>query len=106
MAGTIVCNIIVLAELAGHASSDDALTESLRNLEIEQVELTNEVAFQAGRAFRDYRRRGGQRTSILADFLIAGHAVTLGAAFVTRDRRLAGYFPDLSFITPETHLHG
>ena len=40
---------------------------------------------------------------MIADFLIAGHAVVLNAALVTRDkRRIASYFPELTLITPES----
>lgn len=104
-AGAVVCNQIVLAELAGHAPGVSALRQRLDRLEIDVLDFADDAAFRAGAAFRDYRDRGGPRTSILSDFLIAGHAVALGAVLLTRDRRLARYFPDLNLITPETD-HG
>lgn len=104
-AGTVVCNQIVLAELAGHAPGVAALRQRLDRLEIDILDFADEAAFRAGTAFRTYRDRGGPRTAILTDFLIAGHAAALGASLLTRDRRLAGYFPDLNLITPETD-HG
>lgn len=104
-AGAVVCNQIVLAELAGHAPGVSALRDRLDRLEIRIMSFADDAAFSAGSAFREYRRRGGAKTAILADFLIAGHAAVLGASLVTRDRQLATYFPDLTLITPETH-HG
>ncbi|MDQ2878474.1 MAG: type II toxin-antitoxin system VapC family toxin, partial [Pseudomonadota bacterium] len=78
---------------------------SLADAEIELVDMTFAVALRAGVAFREYRRRGGPRQTILPDFLIGAHAEILGATLMTRDRRLAGYFPALSIITPEAD-HG
>ena len=66
--------------------------------------LDERAAFRAGQAHAAYRRAGGERQAILADFLIAGHASVLDAALVTRDRqRFASYFPELRLIAPETH---
>ena len=98
-------NLIVVAELSVPAERRERLVDSLRAFRIEVMDLTLDGCFLAGAAFRDYRRRGGERPTILPDFLIAAHAAALGAQFVTRDRRLASYFPALTFITPETH-HG
>ncbi len=104
-AGPVVCDQIVLAELAGHAPGLSALRDRLERLEIRVLAFADDAAFSAGSAFREYRRRGGPKRAILTDFLIAGHAAVLGATLMTRDRQLATYFPDLTLITPETH-HG
>jgi predicted nucleic acid-binding protein len=101
----LVANLIVAAELAGYASAPETLNASFAEAEIELIDLTFDVAIRAGAAFREYRRRGGPRHAILPDFLIAAHADVLGATLMTRDRRLASYFPDLTLITPETD-HG
>lgn len=78
------------------------MEEALVAADVSLVEMDVAAALRAAAAFREYRRRGGSRRTILPDFLIAGHAVALGATFVTRDRRLGSYFPDLTLITPET----
>lgn len=100
--GTVSCNHIVLAELVGQTELSEMVIDKLEAFQIDLVELSTQVAFAAGRAFAAYRARGGRKT-ILPDFLIGGHAEALGAALMTRDRRLAGYFPNLTLITPESN---
>ena len=99
----LACNHLVLAEVAAGAERPADLLLDLERLRIEVLALTDDVALAAGRAYGEYRRRGGKRERVLPDFLIAGHAEALGAVLMTRDRRIATYFPDLNLITPETH---
>jgi len=102
--GESVVNPVILAEMVQHFASSKDQREALAMLEIQIVPLTASAAWVAGQAHRAYRRAGGPRAAILADFLIGGHAVSLGATLMTRDRqRFASYFPDLSLLTPETH---
>ena len=103
--GQVVCGQIVLAELAAQAPDQEALLRRLTGLEIDVLAFSDDAALRAGQALREYRRRGGPRITILADFLIGAHAAVLGATLVTRDRRFGSYFPDLTLITPETD-HG
>ena len=52
---------------------------------------------------RDYRRSGGPKTNVLADFFIGAHASVLGVELVTRDTsRYRSYFPRLGLISPGT----
>lgn len=97
------CNHIVLAEIITGSSQPEAVLDDLERLHVEVLALTVEAALAGGLAFGEYRRRGGRRERVLPDFLIAGHAAVIGATLMTRDRRLASYFPDLTLITPETH---
>lgn len=98
----LAANLIVVSEVAVGVQQPDALVDDMAQLGIEILDLTPPVALRAAAAFRDYRRRGGPRSTILPDFLIGAHAAVLGAAMMTRDRRLASYFPELTFLTPET----
>lgn len=100
-------NHVVVAELAGYFRDATNIETGLARMNIDVVPFNLQAAFRSGKAFRDYRRRGGERSSILADFLIAGHAASLGVPLITRDkRRIASYFPELTLITPETHSDG
>jgi hypothetical protein len=102
--GPLVTNTVVLAETAGRFDTLDTQTAFLAELGLKTHDLGRAAAYRAGVAFRAYRRAGGPKTSILADFLIGGHAATLGATLLTRDvQRFASYFPDLNLITPDTH---
>ncbi|MFV0624919.1 type II toxin-antitoxin system VapC family toxin [Sphingomonas sp. ac-8] len=102
-AGRVVTGPVVAAEFGHYLASPDALSHRLEALMIELVDADVEGAWLAGRAYREYRRRGGERSSLLPDFLIGGHAQALGATVLTRDpRRFRSYFPDLPLITPET----
>ncbi len=97
-------NLIVCAELAVRfeAFADLSLWLERRGMDIVPIDLA--TAYRAGRAFAQYRIRGGPRTSIIPDFLIGAHAAVLGIPLITRDpRRFASYFPDLAIISPETH---
>jgi hypothetical protein len=103
----LVSNHIVFAEVSRAFPSPEAVATFLRELGIELMPMTSDVAFDAGRAMVGYRMSGGRHNAILADFLIAAHAQRLGASLATRDRRrFPRYFPNLTLITPETHPHG
>lgn len=100
---TLVVDQIVLAELASGVPTLGEATAWLAQLGIEMRALDDVAAFAAGQAFRIYRRDQQDRTSMLSDFLIGGHAQALGATLLTRDRAVYEcYFPKLPLITPET----
>jgi hypothetical protein len=104
--GRVVTGIVVAAEVAHYAASAAQLETSFQALMIELVEADLVAAWFAGQAYREYRRRGGERPSLLPDFVIGGHAAALGATLLTRDpRRFRSYFPDLPLIAPDTD-HG
>jgi predicted nucleic acid-binding protein len=65
-------------------------------------ELTREALFLAGKAFSQYRRRGGTKTSPLPDFFIGAQASVLNVPLLTRDpTRYRTYFPKVELITPK-----
>jgi hypothetical protein len=80
----------------------------LPNTEVEfklvngRVHLPWEAAFIAGKAFKRYRSRGGQKTAPLPDFFIGAHAGTAGLPLLTRDPwRYREYFPTVRLISPK-----
>ena len=55
----------------------------------------------AGSAFGDYRRAGGARGRVIADFLIGAHASARADRLLTRDRGYyRRYFDGLEIIDP------
>ena len=68
---------------------------------LERLALPYDAAWPAARAFAEYRRRGGTRTSPLPDFYIGAHAETEGHTLLTRDpARYRTYFPSVPLICP------
>ncbi len=99
--GPVLVSHIVLAEL--HAGREvQQRWAALSELGVVLDPLDDMIAKRAGEAHGEYRRRGGERRSILADFLIGAHAAVRGVPLVTRDRdRFASYFPEITIISPE-----
>jgi predicted nucleic acid-binding protein len=99
----LATNHVVFAEVSARFANLDSVGIFLDSLGIAVLPLDAPAAFRAGQAHAAYRRAGGTRQAILADFLIAGHASALDATLLTRDRqRFASYFPELKLIAPET----
>jgi hypothetical protein len=84
--GTVFVNEIVAAELAAAFEREAMLWSTLRDAQIVLHAYPRAAIHPAGQAFVAYRRAGGGRDRILADFLIGAHAVTSGARLLTRDR--------------------
>jgi len=99
----IAINPIIYAEVSSGFATIAALDAALGATEFRRLALPYEAGFIAGRAFVQYRRRGGHRTSPLPDFYIGAHAAIAGLRLLTRDpRRYAGYFPGVPLISPKT----
>jgi predicted nucleic acid-binding protein len=99
--GSIVICDLVYAELCVHFASQRECDGFLGAGGIRVESLTREASFLASRAFRVYRKRGGKRTRLLADFLIGAHAQLQAARLLSRDRGFyAGLFPELALVDP------
>lgn len=105
-AGSLVVCDLVYSELCVHFRTqrecDDFLEES--GLQVES--LSRDACFLASRIWRKYREQGGQRTRILADFLIGAHAATQASRLLSRDRGFyRKLFPALVVIDPTEGRH-
>lgn len=99
--GPTVISTIVYAEASVRFASQSSLDEFLADLRISVEETTQKAAFLAGKSFAAYRKSGGQRNRILADFLIAGHAQVQTGRLLTRDRGFfRKYFEKLVIVEP------
>lgn len=99
--GALVINPIVYAEVAAGFGSLDDIEAALPESYLRRESLPWAAAFLAGRAFVQYRRRGGTRSAPLPDFYIGAHAAVAGHTLLTRDaRRYRYYFPKLRVIAP------
>jgi len=97
----LVINPIIYSELSLSFSKVEALNEVLRKMELELLELPREALFLAGKAFLQYRRKGGMKNNVLSDFYIGAHAATSKLPLLTRDiKRYKNYFPTVKLITP------
>ena len=91
-AGVLVINPVIYAEVGAIIETIEELDLLLPKALFRRDSLPWEAAFLAGRVFRRYRRRGGSRSRVLADFLIGAHAATEGMTLISRDQGYAGYF--------------
>lgn len=98
----LIVNPVIYSELSLTFDSVQALDEAIESMGISVHEVPRPALFLAGKAFVKYRRGGGSKGNVLADFFIGAHAAVLGCAILTRDaRRYKNYFPTVSLVTPE-----
>jgi len=95
-------NPIIYAEVAVGYPSTAAVDQALAEERFERLALPYAAGFLAGRAFVEYRRRGGVRQAPLPDFYIGAHALVEGHTLLTRDpAHYRTYFPKLRLICPD-----
>ncbi len=99
----LAINPIIFAEVSIKIESIELVNAALNYFK--RLDLPYEAAFLAGKAFLNYVRRKGGKTSPLPDFFIGAHASILGIPLITRDvNRYRTYFPKLELIHPEKNL--
>jgi predicted nucleic acid-binding protein len=97
----LVINPVIYAELSLAFDSVSALDHVIERMGLAVRELSRPALFLAGRAFLKYRRKGGAKGNVLADFFIGAHAAVMGCGVLTRDaRRYRSYFPTVTVIAP------
>jgi predicted nucleic acid-binding protein len=103
--GRVIACDIVWAETCALFPNDADFEKAMRELDITLSPMTEACAQQAGANWRQYRKQGGKRTRMIADFMIGAHALTQCDRLLTRDRGFfRKYFSKLTVLDPSTAL--
>lgn len=103
----LAINPIIYSELSLMYETIEALDDTIATMELAFHEIPPAALFLAGKAFVRYRREGGTKQNVLADFFIGAHAAVTGSHVLTRDpRRYRTYFPSVRLLTPAEHEPG
>ena len=87
--GVVVACDVVWGETRAAFPSDDAFLRAMQTSGVGFSAVTQQAAALAGVTWQKYRASGGQRSRVIADFLIGAHAAAQCDRLLTRDR---GYF--------------
>jgi predicted nucleic acid-binding protein len=99
--GALLACDVVWAEVRAHFPSDAAFAEALGTLGVTYDPLSVVAAADAGARWAAYRKAGGSRSRVVADFLVAAHALHQADRLLTRDRGFyRGAFRDLAVVEP------
>ena len=97
----LAINPVVYAEISLSYTSIEALDAVVSRMELTLSEIPRPALFLAGKAFAQYRKRGGSKAQVQPDFFIGAHAAVQGWPLLTRDAsRFRTYFPGLEVIAP------
>ena len=97
----LAINPVIYAEISLSYTRIEALDAVVSRMELTLSELPRPALFLAGKAFAQYRKRGGSKAQVLPDFFIGAHAAVQGWPLLTRDAsRFRTYFPGLEVIAP------
>lgn len=98
--GLVACEV-VWAEIAASLPSPDRARRAMDGLGVAFDGLDQSTAMRAGEVWREYRRRGGARERVIADFLIGAHADRKADRLLSRDRGFyRTYFRSLRVLDP------
>jgi hypothetical protein len=98
----LAINPVIYAELSLNFTSVAALDAAVDGMGLQLKDLPRPALFLAGKALVKYRRTGGTKGNVLADFFVGAHAAVTGCAILTRDaRRYRNYFPRVPLIVPD-----
>ena len=81
----LAINAIIYAEVSIGFQRIEDIESAIPSTLFRRDALPFEAAFLAGKAFLQYRRRGGGRATPLPDFYIGAHAAVAGFRLLTRD---------------------
>jgi predicted nucleic acid-binding protein len=99
--GSLIACDVVWAETGAWFSDEQRAQSALSTLRVAYSPLDATAALTAGRSWQSYRKAGGPRERVIADFLIGAHAGAQADRLLTRDRGFyRNYFTSLTIIDP------
>ena len=99
--GSLVACDVVWAETSAYFPTVAHAQAALDGLRVDYSPLDMATSLLAGEQWRIYRRAGGTRGRVIADFMIGAHARTHSDQLLTRDRGFyRTYFENLSVVDP------
>jgi predicted nucleic acid-binding protein len=99
--GGLVASDIVWAEVTAAFPTAEDAADALDRLGVRFVPMELTAAARSGQAWRSYRKAGGSRSRVVADFLIGAHAAAHADRLLTRDRGFfRRYFDGLAILDP------
>ena len=100
---TLLINPIIYAECSVGFERIEEVEALFGHLGFAIRAMPKEALFLAGKAFLQYKKRKGGKSSVLPDFFIGAHAAISGYQLMTRDKgRFSTYFPGVELIMPDT----
>jgi predicted nucleic acid-binding protein len=101
----IACEVVWAETAAAFDSATDA-DAALQGLRVGFSPLDARISLAAGENWRAYRKAGGTRDRVIADFLIGSHAFARAERLLTRDRGFyRRYFAALPILNPMSDGH-
>lgn len=93
---------VVWAEVRAAFEDEETFLRTLSTLGVAYAGFSVEAATLSGEIWQAYRRAGGKRERIMADFLIGAHARQQCERLLTRDAGFfRSYFAGLPVVSPE-----
>lgn len=100
--GSICACDIVWTEVAAVFPSSHECLNAMKILGVEFSPMTQDSTLQASDIWRQYRKSGGKRDRVAADFLIGAHSVLQADRLLTRDKDFyRTYFNHLNILSPQ-----
>ena len=101
--GPLVACDVVWAEIRAAFGDEDGAVRALAGFPVAYSAMEVRAASRAGAAWGAYRRAGGPRGRVIADFLIGAHALEQADRLLTRDRGFhRSAFGGLVIVDPST----